>query len=32
MEKAPFLIVEQPYEIAIEQVMQQIRSLGLQTT
>ncbi|PKN90719.1 MAG: hypothetical protein CVU44_22685 [Chloroflexi bacterium HGW-Chloroflexi-6] len=32
MEKAPFLIVEQAYAIAIEQVIQQIRSLGLQTT
>ena len=32
MEKAPFLIVEQPYDIAIEQVVQQIRSLGLQIT
>lgn len=30
MEKAPFLIVEQPYDIAIEQVVQQIRNLGLQ--
>ena len=30
MEKAPFLIVEQPYDIAIEQITQQIRSLGLQ--
>lgn len=32
MEKTPFLIVEQPYDIAIEQVIQQIRSLGLQIT
>ena len=32
MVKAPFLIVEQPYNIAIEQVVQQIRSLGLQIT
>jgi hypothetical protein len=32
MEKEPFLIVEQPYKIAIEQVVQQIRSLGLQIT
>ncbi len=32
MEKTPFLIVEQPYDIAIEQVVQQIRSLGLQIT
>jgi hypothetical protein len=32
MEKAPFLIVEQPYEIAIEQITQQIRHLGLQVT
>jgi hypothetical protein len=32
MEKAPFLIVEQPYDIAIEQVTQQIRSLGFQVT
>jgi hypothetical protein len=31
MEKAPFLIVEQPYDIAIDQVTQQIRSLGLHT-
>lgn len=30
MEKAPFLIVEQPYKIAIDQMVQQIRSLGLQ--
>jgi len=32
MEKAPFLIVEQPYDIAIEQVTKQIRGLGLQIT
>jgi len=32
MEKAPFLIVEQPYDIAIEQVVRQIRNLGLQVT
>ena len=32
MEKAPFLIVEQPYDIAIKQVTQQIRGLGLQIT
>ena len=32
MEKAPFLIVEQPYEIAIEQITQQIRRLGFQIT
>jgi hypothetical protein len=32
MEKAPFLIVEQPYDIAIEQVIEQIRKLGLQIT
>jgi hypothetical protein len=32
MEKAPFLIVEQPYDIAINQVTQQICSLGLQIT
>lgn len=32
MEKAPFLIVEQPYHVAIAQVMEQIASLGLQIT
>lgn len=32
MEKAPFLIVEHPGEIAIEQIMQQIRLLGFQVT
>jgi hypothetical protein len=30
MEKAPFLILEQPYDIAIDMVMQQIRGLGFQ--
>jgi hypothetical protein len=32
MEKAPFLIVEQTYDVAIEQVMEQITKLGLQIT
>lgn len=32
MEKAPFLIVERPYDIVIEQVVHQIRNLGLQIT
>jgi hypothetical protein len=32
MEKAPFLIVEQPHNIAIDLVMQQIRSLGFQAS
>ena len=32
MEKAPFLIVEQPYDIAISLVTRQINNLGLQFT
>jgi len=32
MEKAPFLIVEQSYDIAVAEVMEQVDNLGLQHT
>lgn len=32
MEKVPFLILEQPYDIAINLVMQQVISLGFQAS
>lgn len=32
MEKAPFLVVEQPYETTIAWIVERLRNLGLQTT
>jgi len=32
MEKAPFLVMEQPYEVTIAWIVERLRNLGLQTT